>query len=413
MDKQVKILILRSNPISPDPRVMKTANALSKEGHAVTVLGWDRTASMSPHEEWDFGTLVRLPLHASFGRGLGNLPQLLRWQWGLLHWLLRRRDDFDVIHACDFDTILPALFAARLFGKKVVYDVFDFYADHLRATPRWVLAVLRRMELWALSRADAVIVADEARIDQIQGGESKSVTVIYNTPEDVLNKLQATSGKPRESGPPSTDPSQPSYAPRPQSPVFGRVSQELSQDFRLAYVGLLHVERGLLELLEVLVDHQAWALELAGFGGDEDRIIRQAKALPNVHFHGRIDYDSALRLMYHADALIGTYDPAIPNHRYASPNKLFEAMMLAKPIIVARGTNMDRIVERHGCGLVVPYGDLWALGNAIERLASDPGLCERLGENGRQAYNGHYHWEIVQRRLTGLYAELSNQAGGS
>jgi glycosyltransferase involved in cell wall biosynthesis len=406
-----RVLLVRSNPIAPDPRVEKTARALADAEYGVTVLGWDRTATLPRSRQRPYGAQVLLPIRAAFGRGLGNTPQLMRWQWGLLRWLLRHRRDFDVIHACDFDTILPALFAAQRFGKQVVYDVFDFYADHLRATPRWVLAILRRMELWAVGRADAVIVADKARIEQIEDGNPKSVTVIYNTPEDVLDNLQAASGEQQDSDSPSSAVHRPSSPPRPRSPVSGHVSQKSSLDFRLAYVGLLHIERGLRELLEVLSEHPDWSLELAGFGGDEARILELAEPLPNVRFHGRIDYDSALQLMYNADALIGTYDPAILNHRYASPNKLFEAMMLAKPIVVARGTNMDRIVERHTCGLVVPYGDLWALESAIDKLASNRDLRERLGANGRRAYNERYNWSVMRTRLTDLYAGLLNSKG--
>jgi glycosyltransferase involved in cell wall biosynthesis len=131
-----------------------------------------------------------------------------------------------------------------------------------------------------------------------------------------------------------------------------------------------------------------------------------AAGLANVAFHGRVGYERALAMMYRADTLIATYDPSIPNHRYASPNKLFEAMMLAKPIVVARGTNMDRIVERHGCGLVVEYGNLRDLAAAMGRLAHDLGLRHRLGAAGRKAYEQEYNWDIMRERLVHLYQAL-------
>jgi glycosyltransferase involved in cell wall biosynthesis len=143
----------------------------------------------------------------------------------------------------------------------------------------------------------------------------------------------------------------------------------------------------LFELLEVMKSHPHWRLDLAGFGGDQARILERASELPNVTWHGRVSYPLALELSYRADVLFATYDPSIPNHRYSSPNKIFEAMMLAKPVIVACDTNMDRIITQADCGLVIPYGDKEALDRALTRISSDPDLKRKLGENARKAYD--------------------------
>ncbi|GIV64159.1 MAG: hypothetical protein KatS3mg045_1498 [Bellilinea sp.] len=106
----MNVLILRSNPIAPDPRVEKIARALCQQGWRVEVLGWDRTACCLPQLRPILVWFTDLPIRARFGSGLGNLPQLLRWQIGLVSlagssW----QKDFQAVHACDFDTVLPAL----------------------------------------------------------------------------------------------------------------------------------------------------------------------------------------------------------------------------------------------------------------------------------------------------------------
>jgi glycosyltransferase involved in cell wall biosynthesis len=67
---------------------------------------------------------------------------------------------------------------------------------------------------------------------------------------------------------------------------------------------------------------------------------------------------------------------------------------------------MDRIVERHGCGLVIEYGDVDGLEAALESLAHDPGLRRRLGSAGRDAYEQEYDWDIMRKRLLNLYRSL-------
>jgi glycosyltransferase involved in cell wall biosynthesis len=218
-----------------------------------------------------------------------------------------------------------------------------------------------------------VILVDDSRREQISGARPRRLTVIYNTPEDQ---------------------------------VIGQAGDKEGGELRLAYIGLLQVERGLLDVLEVLRRHPEWRLDLAGFGGDETQILKIAGEMPNVAWHGRVAYPTALALSAQADALFALYDPQIPNHRYASPNKLFEAMMLGKPIVVARGTNMDRIVQEQGFGLLVKYGDVPALESALTRLARDPGLRVDLGRRARRGYDQAYGWHIMEQKLIDLYGEI-------
>ncbi len=178
------ILITRSNPVSPDPRVEKIGRALIGAGYSVQALGWDRTGNLPEQETREGLPVYRLPIRAEFEIGLGNLRPLLKWQWGLWRWLLQHKTEFDAIHACDFDTILPAIWLKKFFGKRVVYDIFDIYADMLRQTPRPIVNLLRRAELWAIDRADAVILADEARLKQIRGAHPRRCIFLYNSPED-------------------------------------------------------------------------------------------------------------------------------------------------------------------------------------------------------------------------------------
>jgi glycosyltransferase involved in cell wall biosynthesis len=277
--------------------VEKIGRSLIAAGYSTSAVGWDRTGSLPMQENIDGLPVVRLPIRAEFGRGMGNLPQLLKWQWGLWRWLIKHRAEYDIIHACDFDTILPALWLKIFHGKRVVYDIFDFYADHLRATPALIKSIIRRIDFWAIGRADALILVDDARQEQVAGSKPRLLTVIYNTPNDTGANL-----------------SPPGHSEK--------------NGLRLAYVGLLQVERGLIEILSVLKGHPEWHLDLAGFGGDEKKILAEALLLPNVSWHGRVGYPQALQLSADADVLFATYDPAIQNHKYSSPNKIFEAINL-------------------------------------------------------------------------------------
>jgi len=217
---------------------------------------------------------------------------------------------------------------------------------------------------------DAVILADESRVEQVRGAKPKRLAFIYNVP-DI-----------------------PSLPPLPPDPP----------PLRIAYVGLLQVERGILEVLKILEKHRDWELDLAGFGGDEARILEIAKRLPNVRFHSRVPYERALELAANAHVLFATYDPAIPNHRYSSANKLFEAMALGKPIVVARGTGMDRLVHQEKIGFVVTYGKLDELEKAFLEVASwDRQARQAFARRVRTLYESKFSWPIMKEELRRLY----------
>ncbi|HEY8414613.1 MAG TPA: glycosyltransferase family 4 protein, partial [Thermaerobacter sp.] len=370
------VVILRGNPVAPDPRVERVARTLAREGFKVTVVGWDREGRFPPLEMAPYGPVVRLRARGRYGAGLRNLPSLLRWQLQLVGWLLSHRRRYAVIHACDFDTLLPALFLKLLLGKRVVYDIFDWYADAVRGLPGFLRRWLARMDAWLLGWANAVILADESRLPQLGKARPRRLVIVYNSPDwDTDNSLDG----------------------HPDDLLSGLPCR---RGLRVAYVGLLQADRGLLELIEVMARHPDWELDLGGFGAEEERIRRAAAALPNARCHGRVPHDRCLEIYLRADILVATYDPSIPNHRYSSPSKLFEAMRLGKPIVVAEGTGVDRLVKAWRLGYVVPYGDTGRLEAALQDAALRTTEEKRaFAARVRRLYEECYSWRIMGDRL--------------
>src|SRR5205807_2623613 len=148
------------------------------------------------------------------------------------------------------------------------------------------------------------------------------------------------------------------------------------------------------------------ALVLAGSGPDESYFRELARETSRLHFIGWIPrHEDLLREEMNSDILFRFSDPKHPKTRYESPNKLFDAMMCAKPIIVSAGGSMARIVKEEACGLVVPFGDIPAIQQAITKLRDNPDLRLRLGSNGRRAYEQRYNGAIMRERLLRAYSD--------
>jgi glycosyltransferase involved in cell wall biosynthesis len=368
------VVFLRSNPIAPDSRVEREARSLAKNCFKVIVVGWDREDQFPDYEKKEFVEIYRIKLHAKFGTGLRNLRHLAKWQIALFFWLSKNRNKYDCIHSCDFDTVIPAVFCKLFYKKKVIYDIFDFYADMLRNVPMCLRGIIRKLDLFIISKTDVVIIADESRKEQIRGSNPKELVVIYNSPEDI--KVDS---------------------------VFERNSY----NFIIGYVGLLKNERGILEMINVVKRNKVWKLVLGGFGGDEDLIIESCRDAENIDFLGRVPYSKALEVNAASDVLFATYDPSIPNYRYSSANKLFESMMLGKPIIVAKNTGMDLIVQKYGFGFVVDYGNEVQLESKLKDISAwDDKKKTDFALSSQLTFEREFSWKIMEEKLINLYSKL-------
>ena len=175
--------------------------------------------------------------------------------------------------------------------------------------------------------------------------------------------------------------------------------------FVVFYGGNLSKDRGL-QYLVPACERIGARLLVAGQGPDEVELVRLVRQSRNAEFLGYLPHDEVLRHTANADAIPLLYDPAVQINRLASPNKLFEAMMYAKPVVVSEGISVAEFVQREGMGRVVPYGDIERLRQALAELQGSLAERARLGSRGRAAYESRYRWDVMRDRLLAAYASL-------
>ena len=92
------------------------------------------------------------------------------------------------------------------------------------------------------------------------------------------------------------------------------------------------------------------------------------------------------------------------------PNKLFEYMLLGKPVLATDMPPVRRIIEEVDCGLVYQTPEAGVA--AILRLR-DEAERRRLGENGRRAVLDRYRWDRDADELLGAMERLVRPASRS
>lgn len=175
--------------------------------------------------------------------------------------------------------------------------------------------------------------------------------------------------------------------------------------FKVGYVGTLGVVNCLDTLIDAasqLKDNQSIQFVLVGRGREVERLKQRAKllGLDNVVFAGAIpktEVQSALKIF---DVLwIGANQTEL--HQFGvSPNKLFDYMYAAKPILYAIDSGDYHPIADAGAGYEIVPEDTKALADAILRLfQASTEEREEMGRNARNAVLTEYDYAKLAKKL--------------
>jgi glycosyltransferase involved in cell wall biosynthesis len=154
--------------------------------------------------------------------------------------------------------------------------------------------------------------------------------------------------------------------------------------------------KGLLELLDAFarLPPEAATLHLAGAEGAEPAYaarVRDRLASPDlagrVMLHGELSREGVAHLYAGADAFV------LPAFREPYGTVWGEAMAFGLPVVGWRAGNLPYLADDEREGLLLPPGDVDGLAGALQRLATDPPLRERLGSAARVRAAERPTWE--------------------
>jgi len=113
-------------------------------------------------------------------------------------------------------------------------------------------------------------------------------------------------------------------------------------------------------------------------------------------------------------ALVAAFDVALQPAvvPYASPLKLFEYLAAGKPVVAPRMPNLEEIVTADESVLFFAPDDRDGLGRALDRLAQEPALRERLAAGARATVAARrLAWRDIARRVEDVAGRLAAGTG--
>lgn len=382
----MRVVLLRTNKVDPDPRVEKEVDALLEcPDIDIKVVAWDRTEKYKIRiDKLDLPSgsaeIVRFGIPAVWGGGMRkNLIPFIKFNFYLFCWLIRNCRTYDCVHACDLSTALPSIIPILIFRKKFVYDICDYFAD-TKQSKGVIIKIIKWVENKIIGIADATIICSDKRKEQIQGSKPKKLEIIHNSP--ARNQMKFSNEE-----------------------IDNKVCLSDSKLPKLVYVGNLIEDRFIRQLIDVVSELVNVELHIGGFGVLEEYVKMKAEKAENIYCYGKMQYSNVLRLESECDVMIALYDPNVPNHKYAAPNKFYEALIIGKPLIMFHNTGMDEIIDGNDVGTTID-ATTESLRRGILELIDRKNEWTEMGKRLNYLYENEFSWDIMKKRLKQMYVEI-------
>ncbi|MCA9080965.1 MAG: glycosyltransferase [Planctomycetaceae bacterium] len=360
----MKVAVVYGNDGS-DVRIAKTCRTLAGLGHEVHFIGWDRRPDLEKQVDLPGVTLHVVEHRVPHRRS--TVSGQLAFTKHAIRTLLKVRPH--VVHAVNEDNVLRIGALKGIAYRRLICDVFDSHLDKSSDASWPVRAVVSGLVAGTRWWSDRLIATDDVRFETFGAFRSKTV-VIGNYPSD-----------------PGAEWAQ--LMPTGPAKVFAS--------------GTLSHSRGLEQLLQAADRVPDVRIVAAGWAAD-DFAANEFLNHPSVEFLGQLTPAESLQVAAECDALVAMYVPTCRNHILASPNKIYDALSVGRPVIINAEAKVSEWVTRYDVGFACPYTDSASLAGFLGTLLNRRRTLPEYARRARSLFQSGYSWEAMEDRLRDLYA---------
>ncbi|WP_309089056.1 glycosyltransferase family 4 protein [Phenylobacterium sp.] len=393
---------------APANRVSELAREWVGAGHEVTVVtctpshpgGRPYPGYRNPFfhaEQLDGVQVIRLGTYLAANQG--TVRRSLNYVSFMLSAILQagRLPAADVVISTSpqFFAGIAGAFVARKLRAPWIFEVRDIWPESVSAVAAGgrgpAFRLLEKIEAWAYGAADQIVAVSPAFIEHLAARAplKRPVRIVENGVDLALFGENSEARGFRER-----------HGLRGKT-VFGYVGTH----------GMAHSLQTVLEAAALTRDDPTIAYLLVGSGAERQRLVarRAELGLENVVM---LDHQPRAEM----PAIWSSVDVSLvvlrrsPLFHRVIPSKMFEAMAMARPIIMAVDGQARRILESSGGGLFVEPEDPQALAQAVRRLARDPAQRAAMGAEGKAFVRANYDRSVLAKRYLEIIQALPGLA---
>ena len=166
------------------------------------------------------------------------------------------------------------------------------------------------------------------------------------------------------------------------------------------YVGRIDANKGCAELFDFFIRY-------AGARAAAPTLVLVGRPVLEIPDHPRIRHLGFLDDRDKFDAIAGAAALVMPSYYESLSMVALEAWALGTPVIAnARCDVLLGQCLRSNAGLY--YANAAEFAAVLDTVLNDRGLAATLGRNGRQFYDQHYSWPVIEGKYLEMFASLSS-----
>lgn len=358
-----RIYLTVTNDLTYDQRMSRICSSLAAEGWKVTLVGRKKRSSTrlasKPYRQ--------KRIFCFFEKGkLFYLEYNFRLCWFLLF------ARFGAVCAIDLDTILPCLWAARLKGKKVVYDAHEYFTEmeEIVSRPR-IHKAWQAVERYAVPKVDAAYTVSEGYARMFNQAYGVNFGVVRNATVLDAGSLPNVPGE------------------------------------YILYQGAVNVGRGLEALVEAM-HHVKAQLYICG-KGDIYKELKAKVAAEGLHervrFQGYVPPEKLKEYTRNARIGITLFSSKGLHHQYSLANRFFDYMHAGVPQIATDFPEYAGFNKRYEVARLVHDLKPESIAAALNELLTNQDLYYRLrGECARARLENN--WQTEEQKLLSIWREV-------
>jgi glycosyltransferase involved in cell wall biosynthesis len=396
----MNILMILDGEFPPDERVEKEAISLTKEGNSVSILCLNY-GKHTDEENYKGIRIKRLRIDKTFRNKIMATYLVVPfyrmfWKKAIKKFLSENRTD--VIHVHDLPLSDIAIGLRKKHNIRVVCDQHEFYSNWIVRTAHYntftgkIVKALSRWDVYErknLSEADLVVTVEqplkEIYISKV-GLEENKIVVLPNTPNASL-----------------FDPSK----------KDDQIMEKYKDSFVIFYAGTMDNLRGIdtiIEALPLLREHIP-GLKFIFAGRFRGKYYNPIELIEKLGVTDMTDYLGWIPLeklpYYVAASHICLHVPPATSMEVNNSiaTKIYQYVLMNKPIIVGQARMMREFVEDNRVGLSIKESDPADLAEKIRMLYTSSSLRTEFIENAKKIAP-KYSWEETSKPFIESYKKL-------
>ena len=367
MSNKLKICVIVINSVWYDPRVRKQIAEYIRCGHEVSVVGHKCA-------RYDAEKVKQIPAPTNIvhvtkyeGKQRNPLKKILRER-------LRNKALTDaivatkaqVIHANDYNALVPAYAAAKKLGCVLVYDSHEICVenDFSKRLPTVFVRYMRWKEKRMCRRLDQMVCVSHAAADYF--------VKAYGIPKPMVVTNCSLAREAVKAG-------------------------EKHPNFEILNHGQFYAGRGydiMVEASQYLKDYPEIKLAMRGFGVMEQQLRDRTEELQadNVVFYPKVLVQELIPLASRSMVGVAVTEAICLNFKLSVSNKLFEYASAGLPVIMSDIPEHRYLNEKYGFGIIIPDNSPQAFAEAAIRLYTDKEFYAKCVE-GANRMTKEVNWE--------------------